>query len=76
MKKNEHVTSEYKISGMHCTSCAINIDFELEDLDGVIESRTHFAKQITTVTYSPDKVRHEDICAAVSRLGYSASKHV
>ena len=36
-----------KIKGMHCTSCAMNIDGELEDTKGVKEANTSYAKQKT-----------------------------
>lgn len=55
---------------MHCTSCAINIDFDLEDLAGVKEAKTHYAKQISVVTYDPDKIKHEQIIAVITKLGY------
>ena len=60
------------IIGMHCNSCAINIDFELEDLDGVKEAKTHYAKQHTQVTFDPEKLAVEKIVAAISKLGYEA----
>lgn len=63
-------TITLKIVGMHCTSCAINIDFELEDLEGVKEAKTHYAKQISVVTYDPDKVHHDQIIAVIQKLEY------
>lgn len=65
-------TITLKIIGMHCTSCAINIDFELEDLEGVKEAKTHYAKQISVVTYDPDKVHLNQIIAVVKKLEYEA----
>ena len=59
-----------KIVGMHCTSCAINIDFDLEDLDGVEEASTNYAKQVSAVTYDPVKVKQEHIIAIITKLGY------
>lgn len=71
----EHITVTFKIGGMHCTSCAMNIDFELEDLEGVKESKTHYAKQITVITFHPGKVKHEQITEAIEKLGYTAKQH-
>ncbi len=34
----------FKIQGMHCTSCAMNIDGELEDTEGIKEAKTNYAK--------------------------------
>lgn len=60
---------------MHCTSCAINIDFELEDIEGVKDVKTHYAKQLTTITFLSEKLKHEDIIAVITKLGYTAQIH-
>ena len=66
----EPITVTLQIVGMHCVSCAINIDFELEDLEGVREAKTHYAKQVSVITYEPHKVSHEQMVAVISKLGY------
>jgi len=71
-KTIEPTSVTLQIVGMHCTSCAINIDFELEDLEGVMEAKTHYAKQISIVTYEPHKVTHEQMLEVISKLGYEA----
>lgn len=63
-------TATLKIIGMHCTSCAMNIDFELEDLVGVKESSTNYAKQETVVTYDPQTVSLEKITDTIKNLEY------
>ena len=60
------------ISGMHCTSCAMNIDMELEDTDGVKEACTSYAKQKTEVSYDDEKLKPEKIIEIVKKLGYNA----
>lgn len=62
----------FKISGMHCTSCAMNIDGELEDTDGVKEANTNYAKACTEVTFDTDKLTHEKIISIIEEVGYSA----
>ncbi|PIS41376.1 MAG: hypothetical protein COT25_03330 [Candidatus Kerfeldbacteria bacterium CG08_land_8_20_14_0_20_42_7] len=64
----------FQIGGMHCVSCAMNIDGELEDTDGVIESATNYAKQTTEVTYNPSKVGVKDIEALIRKLSYTAKQ--
>lgn len=39
-----------KIDGMHCTSCAMTIDMDLENLEGVKQSQTSYAKMETNYT--------------------------
>ncbi|MBI4991414.1 cation transporter, partial [Candidatus Gottesmanbacteria bacterium] len=34
----------FKISGMHCTNCALTIDMDLEETEGVKESNTSYAR--------------------------------
>lgn len=61
-----------KIEGMHCTSCAMNIDMDLEDLDGVKCAKTSYAKQETELEYDQDKVEMEKILQQVQKTGYKA----
>ena len=57
---------------MHCTSCAMNIDGELEDTEGVVESKTNYAKQVTEVTFDADKLPPEKIIEVIKSVGYTA----
>ncbi|AHB40786.1 TPA: copper chaperone [candidate division WWE3 bacterium] len=63
-------TVTLKIVGMHCTSCAMNIDFELEDLKGVREASTNYAKQKTVVTFDPNVVNLGKIIEVIKSLEY------
>jgi copper chaperone CopZ len=60
----------FKIEGMHCSSCAMNIDFDLEDLDGVMSAKTNYAKSETEVEYDEEKLSVEDIASQISKTGY------
>jgi P-type Cu+ transporter len=59
------------IKGMHCSSCAMNIDFDLEDLEGVKSAKTSYAKQITEVEFDEEKVTEMDISKQIEKTGYS-----
>ena len=63
-------TFTLKIIGMHCTSCAVNIDLELEELDGVEKSETSYAKMKTTIVCDPTKVTLEKITEVINLLKY------
>ncbi len=62
-----------KIEGMHCTSCAMNIDGELEDTEGVKSSNTNYAKQSTEVEYDEEKLDENKIIEIIKNVGYTAS---
>lgn len=60
----------FKISGMHCISCAMNIDGELEDKEGVKSANTSYAKQECEVNFDEGKVTVEEIIKIVKKIGY------
>lgn len=61
-----------KIDGMHCTSCAMNIDGDLEDnVEGVKSAKTSYAKQVCEVEFE-ENVKIEKIIAQIQETGYEA----
>jgi copper chaperone CopZ len=67
------IKKKLKIEGMHCSSCALNIDFDLEDLDGVKVAKTSYAKQESEVEYDEEKLEVEDLIKTIKKTGYTAS---
>lgn len=63
---------KYVISGMHCTSCAMMIEGELEDIG--VTAKCNFAKQVVEVEFDPTKVSEKEINLAVKRAGYEISR--
>jgi len=59
------------LSGLHCTSCATNIDLTLEDLDGVKDSNTNYAKSECKIKYDPNETTLDQIKETISSLGYN-----
>jgi copper chaperone CopZ len=60
-----------EIDGMHCVSCAMNIDFDLEDLDGVKSAKTNYAKQYTEIEFDEGKLSEDEIVVQIKKTGYS-----
>lgn len=60
-----------KIDGMHCTACAMSIDFDLEDL-GVKSAKTSYAKQETEVEFEEEKIKLPEILDQIQKTGYKA----
>lgn len=69
---NKIVKKKLKIEGMHCTSCAMNIDFDLEEIEGIKSSKTSYAKQECEIEFDSDKVTDQSIVVAIKKTGYSA----
>lgn len=63
-----------KIEGMHCTSCTMLVDGDLEDLRGVKSSKTNFAKALCEVEFDEKEVDIEVIVKTVHNTGYKVGK--
>lgn len=75
-KKNQPTDSEtvtFKVNGMHCTSCSLNIDGELEDTNGVLSAKTSYAKGETTISYLPEKTNPNQLRKVLEKLKYQVS---
>lgn len=67
-------TINLKISGMHCASCAQNIENALNKLSGVSSASVNFPMERATVQYYPEQVSIDEIKRVVKGLGYSATE--
>ena len=67
------IKKKFKIEGMHCNSCALNIDFDLEDLSGVKNAKTSYAKQVSEIEYDEKLVDEKYILETIKKTGYSAT---
>lgn len=68
--------TKLKIIGMHCTSCAMSIDGDLEDTEGVKSARTNYAKQECEVEFEEEVIKIEHIVKTIENTGYQAQVKV
>ncbi len=61
-----------KIGGMHCASCAQNIQKLLNNLKGVKEASLNFSTEILILQYDKSVIPLEGIIKRISNLGYQA----
>lgn len=66
------ITKVFKIIGMHCTSCAMTIDGDLEDTEGIQSVKTNYVKAQAEVTYDEKKIKEENIVEVIKKAGYTA----
>lgn len=66
------IKKKFKIIGMHCTSCAMTIDMDLEDLPGVKSAKTSYARAEVEVEFDSEKVKDDLILETIKKSGYSA----
>lgn len=64
-------TVVFKLNGLHCTSCSLNIDGALEDTPGVWSATTSYAHSTTRVEFDPMIVGADQLSKVIVELGYS-----
>lgn len=64
--------TKLKIEGMHCSSCAMSIDFDLEDSEGVESAKTSYAKQELEVVFDEGEIEIGEIIKIIQKTGYGA----
>ena len=74
LKKSQGSSVIFKIKGMHCVSCSMNIDDELENTEGVFRAQTNFAAGKTVIEYDSTKVSPQKLKAVIESLKYSAQQ--
>ncbi len=60
----------FKLSGLHCSSCGLSIDNALEEVPGVIEAVTSYAKAETFVHFDQQKTNQAQLKKAIQNAGY------
>lgn len=71
----EKKKAELKISGMHCASCALNIEHALRDRDDVYDARVNLAAETAVVEYDPTKATLADLERTVGDAGYEVVRN-
>lgn len=68
---NSQSQLSFHVSGMHCASCAANIQRALKKVPGVTEAAVNYGNEQGTVRINPAQVKPVQIKDAVGKLGYT-----
>lgn len=66
-----HDTRTYKISGMHCASCAAIIEKTIKKMDGVVAAEANYGTEAVRVTFDATKADPHRMSEAIEPFGYS-----
>lgn len=66
------IKKKLKIDDMHCTSCPMSIDFDLEDTKGVKSVKTSYASQICEIEFDGEKLSIQQVIEVIEKTGYQA----
>ena len=70
MADTEKQKAEIKISGMHCATCAVNIEESLAGLKDVTKAQVNFGTDTAHIEFDPAKVTLGALENAVKEAGY------
>lgn len=70
-EQSNMTTKTLTIDGIHCASCAMLIEGELEDIGAA--ANCSWVARTVEVSYDPAKLTDKDIHAAIGRAGYRVS---
>ena len=63
-----------KIGGMHCASCALNIETALRKENGIISATVSFPLEQARIMYDPELIPVQEMIKIVKSVGYTASE--
>lgn len=64
-------TQAYRVKGMHCASCAVNIEKTFKKTDGVHSAEVNYATETAKVTFDESKTNPHHLSEKIGPLGYS-----
>jgi copper ion binding protein len=67
------VKKTFRVEGMHCSNCAMNIEGIEDDLPGIKQVSASYQKARVVVEFDEAKVSEAQILAAVEKRGYQVS---
>jgi copper chaperone CopZ len=62
----------YRVEGMHCTNCAMNIEGIEDDLPGIKQVSASYQKGLMVVEFDELIVGEAEIFAELAKRGYQA----
>ncbi|OGF55591.1 MAG: cadmium-translocating P-type ATPase [Candidatus Fraserbacteria bacterium RBG_16_55_9] len=65
-------TEELEVGGLHCASCAGELEEGVRRLNGVAAAEANFAAGQIRVRYDADKLSQDDLLAHIERVEYTA----
>ena len=65
-------TVSIPVKGMMCSACAARVTKALSTMEGVKSVKVSGSLNTARVTYADTKITPEQLCAAISKLGFQA----
>ena len=73
MVKSDIKTTEFKISGMTCTSCEEQVNHEVNKLNGIVNLKASYKNGNAIIEFDKTKTNETEIEKAINSTGYKAT---
>ncbi|AXT49680.1 mercuric transport protein MerTP [Aquimarina sp. BL5] len=71
--KSNIKTTEFKISGMTCSSCEAHVNQEVNKLNGIVNSKTSYENGNAIIEFDKTKTNESEIEKAINSTGYKVT---
>ena len=71
--KSNIKTTEYKISGMTCSSCEAHVNHEVNKLSGIVSSKASYESGNAIIEFDKTKTNEAEIEKAINSTGYNVT---
>jgi len=73
VNKSDIKTAEFKISGMTCKGCEEHVNYEVNKLNGIVNSKASYENGNTIVEFDGTKINETEIEKAINSTGYNVT---
>ncbi len=71
--KSDIKTTEFKISGMTCASCEEHVNHEVNNLNGIVNSKASYENGNAVIVFDKTKTNETEIEKAINSTGYKVT---
>ncbi len=71
--KSDIKTTEFKISGMTCASCEEHVNHEVNELNGIVNSKASYKNGNAIIEFDKTKTNETEIEKAINSTGYNVT---
>jgi len=71
--KSDIKTTEFKISGMTCSSCEEHVNHEVNKLNGIVNSKASYENGNAIIEFDRTKINETEIEKAINSTGYKVT---
>jgi copper chaperone CopZ len=71
--KSDTKTTEFKISGMTCASCEEHVNYEVNKLNGILDSKASYENGNAIIEFDKTKTNETEIEKAINTTGYKVT---